>query len=162
MTEKCKESPRFVCNFGTYKLKIMPSGLLSAPSTFQCMVDITLRGSLLVEICPDDVGNLSPDILKHVGLLEEVFAVIPKSGIKLKLFKRFYVMPQVKLLGHSVAANGIQRDSEKIVVSKDAPVPKSTTVFRSFSKQRGYCRRFIQNSAETSSSPHVISSETKD
>lgn len=87
MAEHCKEKTTFVCRFGTFQFEVMPFGLMSAPSTFQRIMDQLVRDLRFVHVYLDDVVVFSKSVKEHVAHLIQVFRVIAESGLKLKIAK---------------------------------------------------------------------------
>ncbi len=72
MAESDKEKTAFTCRYGTYQFTVMPFGLMTAPGTFQRMMnsiffDLLDKG---VVIYLDDVLIYSRDIASHRVLLD--------------------------------------------------------------------------------------------
>ncbi len=72
MAEADKEKTAFTCRYGTYQFTVMPFGLMTAPGTFQRMMN-TIFFDLLdkgVVIYLDDVLIYSRDVASHRVLLD--------------------------------------------------------------------------------------------
>ena len=131
---------------------------MNAPSTFQRMMDYVFRDIPFVRVYLDDVVVFSDSMSSHVEHLLQVFEVIAKSGLKLKIEKCAFAQSQTKLLGHVVSAEGIAVDQEKISAIVETPEPRTVTEMRSFLGLAGYYRRFIPRFAEVSSVLHAVTS----
>ena len=161
MSETCKEMTTFVTRYGTFQFEVMPFGLMNAPSTFQRMMDVVLKGLEFVRVYIDDIVVFSKSMDDHISHLTDVFARLSDHNLKVKLSKCHFAQPQVKLLGHVINADGIHVDKDKIAVIKESPPPSSKTEIRSFLGLAGYYRRFIKNFAQTSSVLHAATSEKR-
>lgn len=158
MTQECKEKTTFVCRYGTFQFEVMPFGLMNAPSTFQRMMDYVFRDLLFVRVYLDDVVVFSDSMSSHVEHLFQVFEVMAKGGLKLKIEKCTFAQSQTKLLGHVVRAKGIAVDQGKISAVVHTPDPRTVTDMRSFLGLAGYYRRFIPRFAEVSAVLHAATS----
>lgn len=125
MAESDKEKTAFTCRYGTYQFTVMPFGLMTAPSTFQRMMnqiffDLLDKG---VVIYLDDVLIYSRDLASHRKLLDEVFTLLQKHKLYLKDSKCHLYLERVNFLGHVVDASGVSVESGKIDCVRDWPVP---------------------------------------
>ena len=77
----------FVCRYGTFQFEVMPFGLMNAPSTFQRMIDGAFKDLPFIRVYLDDVVVFSESLDVHVDHLLQVFELIARSGLKLKLAK---------------------------------------------------------------------------
>lgn len=72
------EKTAFTCRYGTFHWKVMPFGLMNAPSTFQRVMNRVffklLDHGVLIYL--DDVLIYSKDVDTHVALLKEVFSLL--------------------------------------------------------------------------------------
>lgn len=93
--------------------------------------------------------------------LEEVFLVIGKVGLKLKLSKCFSAEPQVKLFGHFVTAEEVSLYPEKISAIRNDPVLKTMNELCGLLRLRKYYRKFIWNFEKTSKILHADTSGNK-
>ena len=77
-----KEKTAFSTPFGLYQFRVMPFGLCNAPSTFQRLMELVLRG-LQWETCLvylDDIIIFSHTIEEHLQRLKEVFDRLREAG----------------------------------------------------------------------------------
>ena len=145
MTEEAKQKSAFVTPGGLFQFKCMPFGLCNAPSTFERLMEQVLAG-LQWQICLvylDDVIVYSRDFTEHVERLEIILKRISEAGLKLKPKKCHFFCEKVIYLGHTVSAEGIATDPEKVRAVQDWEVPKDLTDVRSFLGLCSYYRRFI-------------------
>ena len=120
MDETCKEKTTFVCKFGTYQFEVMPFGLKNSGGTFQRMMDNILVNESNVKCYVDDVVIHSDTAESHVKHLENVFALLLKHGLRIRLKKCSFMQPRVELLGHCIDKEGIHTDERKVQNIRDA------------------------------------------
>ena len=109
-----------------------------------------LQGLLYVSVLAylDDVIVFSNTLEEHLQHLEEVFQRLAAAGLKLKLSKCEFFMKQLQFLGHTVSAEGIQPDFDKIRVICEMPHPQCVKDVRAFLGMCGYYRRYVPNFAD--------------
>ncbi len=127
MTEADKEKTAFTCRYGTYQFTVMPFGLMTAPGTFQRMMnhiffDLLDKG---VVIYLDDVLIYSRDVASHRVLLDKVFALLAKHKLFLKDSKCHLYLERVPFLGHVVDASGVSVEQGKVDSVKSWPAPQN-------------------------------------
>ncbi len=147
LDEESKEKTAFIVENNLYQFKRMAMGLCNAPATFQRTMNFVLRDVLgkkaLVYL--DDVIIYSKTVEDHLKDIAEVFTLIQKAQLKLKLNKCQFFQTEVNYLEHIITSEGIAPDPAKIEKIKDYPVPKLVDKVRSFLGLAGYYRRFIPN-----------------
>ena len=93
----------------------MPFGLVNAPATFQCLMEVVLadlaRNACLVYL--DDILVVGNSLEQHNDNLKKVFTRIRQAWLKLKPKKCSFTQQKVKYLGHVVSEEGIYTDSKK-------------------------------------------------
>ena len=104
-----KEKTTFVTKYGLFHYTRMSFGLCNAPSTFQQVMEVALRGlqwkTLLVYI--NDVIIVSSTLDEHLVPLEEVLQRLQQHGLKVKLKKCSLLQKEVVFLGHLVNQEGV-------------------------------------------------------
>ena len=116
------EKTAFITNVGLYEMVNMPFRLCNAPSTYQRLVSIVLRG-LISRICLDDVIVFALRFTQHLEDLRAVFTRILGAGLKLKPSKCHLFRDEVLYLGHIINASGVSLDSANLRVLSTWPVP---------------------------------------
>lgn len=139
----------FTTGSDLFHFKVMPMGLRNAPSTFQRLMQLVLRGlhweSVLVYL--DDVivfGRTFEDKLRCLG---EVFGRLRTANLKLRPEKCFFFQKKVTFLGHVVSSEGVLPDPGNIAKVRDWPTPRNVTEVRAFLGLASYYRRFVKNFA---------------
>ena len=146
--ETCKEKTNFICKFGKYQFEVMSFGLKNSAAKFQRMMDNVLANVSNVKCYVDDVVIHSATEESHVMHLENVFALLLKHGLRIRLKKCSFMQPRVGLLGHCIDKGGIHTDGRKVQTIRDAHASRSRKVLRSFLGIASYYRRFIKNFAK--------------
>ena len=136
----------FVTKHGLFEYKTMPFGLCNAPSTFQRMMELILRGlqwkTCLVYL--DDVIVFSTSFQEHLERLTIILEKIREANLKLKPVKCSLFQKEVEFLGHVVSEQGIQPNERNIQKIVNWPEPKNVTETRQFLGLCSYYRRFIR------------------
>ena len=149
LSEKDQEKSAFVTHGGLYQYKVLPFGLCNAPSTFERLMEVVLRGlqfnSCLIYL--DDIIVFGPDFETHAARLEAVLTKLAAAGLKVKPRKCQLGRREVTFLGHIVRASGVSTDPDKIKSVAEWPVPASVGEVRSFLGLAGYYRTFVKDFA---------------
>lgn len=150
--EKDRYKTAFSTPFGKYEFVRMPFGLISAPSTFQRMVDMALNGlqGTILYAYIDDIIIFSKDIEEHNEKLVILFERLRKVGLKLQPSKCQFHLKNVTYLGHDISAAGVMPSKNKVIGAKNFPTPRNVKGVRALLGLSGYCRRFIDNFAKIS------------
>ena len=107
---------------GFYKCNRKPFGLTNAPATFHQLME-TCLGDLNLNWCIiylDDIVIFLNDLASHLERLEAVLQKLEQARLKLNSFKCELFCRQITYLGHSISAQGIVTNEEKIDAIKNA------------------------------------------
>ena len=150
MQEEDKPKTAFVCFKGLYEFNVLPFGLSAAPPVFQELMNKVLKPALnkYAFAYLDDIIIFSENFSQHIAHVQEIFSLLRKAGLKLKLSKCNFGVDKVKYLGHEISSRGITPDPEKIKVIKKLKRPYTVREARSFLGMAGYYRRFVKNFAD--------------
>lgn len=145
-----KELTAFRVAGGHYQFKRLPIGLCNAPATFQRLVNALFGGlrGLHLQAFLDDLCIASESWGKHVELLEQIFKIIVKAGLKLKAEKCIFGAREVTFLGHKITQNGLKPDPEKVRAITEMPRPTDVSGERRVLGAFGYYSKFIINFAQ--------------
>jgi hypothetical protein len=125
----------------------MSFGLTGAPHTFQKAMNSTLKHLLRKSILLffDDILVYSKSYEERLCHLDEVFQVLQKEQLIVKLSNCAFAKRKISYLGFVVGDKGVSSCPEKIKVVLEWPVPANVKELRSFLGLAGYYRKFIRN-----------------
>ena len=105
----------FSTDYGHYEWVVMPFGLTNAPSTFQRLMNETLRPFLgkFVQVYLDDIFIYSPNAQAHYHHVQLVLQALRKNKLIAKKKKCTFFFKEVRFLGLVISAQGIKTDPEK-------------------------------------------------
>ena len=136
----------------------MPFGLCNAPSTFERLMELVLRGlhwkSCLIYL--DDVIVFATSFRQSLERTGEILSRLLATGLKLKPCKCHLFQKQVSYLGHIVSEEGIATDPRKVEVVQNWPTPENVTELRSFLGLASYYRRYIHEFAHVARPLHKL------
>ena len=153
-----REKTAFTTGTGLYEFNVLPFGLCNAPSTFERLMEVVLRG-LQWNVCLiylDDVIIYSKGFDEHLDRLSRVLHALKGAGLKLKPKKCILARPEVTYLGHIVSSTGIATDPTKTQRVREWPTPCNLTDVRSFLGICSYYRKFIVNFAHIAEPLHRL------
>ena len=120
--------PEAVDGCSLWEWKVMPFGLINAPSTFQRAMSYALRGCEdYTAVYIDDVLIFSRTVEEHLVHLKHVFQCLQKQAYHIRLAKCKFMTNHVKFLGHILTDKGIQakenrqRDLDMFLPPFDTP-----------------------------------------
>ena len=139
--------------FGTFEFLVMNFGSTSAPAQFQRLIEGILRPLLggnngCVAVFLDDIIVYSNDAKQHEKHLRQVYRLLGKNRIFLRLEKCYFCNPKVKFLGWIIADGKMQADEEKLKVIHEWPTPETKTAVRSFAGYVNFFKKLIPEYAE--------------
>jgi hypothetical protein len=143
------EKTAFITPDGHYEYMKMPFGLVNAPSVFQRFVDKAL-GPLRYEqvlVYMDDLLLPSSSVEEGLQLLNQVFELLDKAGLKLNLKKCSFLKTEIEYLGHHIGSGGITPGMKKTAAVDNFKRPTSVHEVRQFLGLAGYFRKFIRGFA---------------
>ena len=142
---------------GRYEFKVMPFGLCNAPSTFQRLMQWTLRG--MNHFCNayiDDILVFSDTVEEHMEHLRLVFQHLQGVGIKLHPQKCSLGCSTVPYPGHVISAQGIFPDPAKVTAVEKFPAPTNVGSVREFLGLASYYGHFVPNFAREAGPLHML------
>ena len=100
-------------------------GLKSSPAQLQRMMELAMKGLSNVIVYFDDLLIHSKTHAEHRTHLQEVFARLRETNLKLKLIKCHFGCTNVDYLGFRLTPNGILPGADKLKCVRDALPPKN-------------------------------------
>ena len=124
----------------------MPFGLISAPSTFQRLMDEVLDGLHEFTVAYlDDILIHSQTWDQHMKHLDTVFTKLRKAGLNVKERKCTFASGSCVYLGHVVGNGSVKPMDCKVSAVKNFREPQTKKDVRSFLGLCGYYRKFVPN-----------------
>lgn len=150
MAEESKELTAFRAAGEVYQFKRLPFGLTNAPATFQRLINALFAGmkGMSPQVFLDDICLATKTWPEHLTLLDRVFKVIIKAGLKLKGSKCLFGSERITFLGHEISKEGLKPDGNKVKAIKELPSPIDVSGVRRVVGAFGYYRKFIPKFAE--------------
>lgn len=148
VAEESKHLTAFITPDGLYEYNRMPFGLANAPSVFQRVVNVMLKGTNNnnhVLAYMDDLLVPSKSIEDGLDRLEEVFIMLRNAKLTLNIEKCTFFQEEVEYLGYQISEQGIRPGVHKIEAVQKFPVPKNVHEVRQFVGLASYFRRFVKD-----------------
>ena len=144
LTEETKKKTAFVTADGKYQWNVVPFGLSTAISTFQCPMSKVLTGlNNFAFMYLDDALIFSKTYEEHLHHLCSVFKKFKKAGLKIKLSKCQFFKTHLHYLGHRISANGLEPFLEKLGVIKNLAPTRNVDKAHQILGLLGYYRSFV-------------------
>ena len=137
-----RDKTGFACEFGLFQWKRMPFGLCNATASFQrliahALIGVTKKYGNLVMCYVDDVVIATPALEDHIERLDEVFACMKRSGLKLQTFKVQDTQRFEKILGQDGGQTRHQTRSRCSRSSSNLEIAKNGTTI---DELPGFCK----------------------
>ena len=125
----------------------MPFGLCNAPGTFQrCMMSIfSYLAEEVMEIYIDDFTVYGSSFEQCLHNLGTVLQRCKDKNLALNWEKCHFMVTEGIVLGHMIAAAGLEVDQEKLSIISNLIPPTTVKGIRSFLGHAGFYRRFIRD-----------------
>ena len=132
---------------GLFKYNRLCFGVSYAPGIFKRAMKDLLRNIPGVFCYLDDVLLTADTEEEHYKLLVLVLSKLQAAGLRLRLDKCTFNVPQVTYLGYLIDKNGIHPIKEKVQTIVQAPAPINTTQLRAYLGLLNFYRRFLPQAA---------------
>ena len=144
LSDSAKPKTAFVVSgMGKFEFNRVPFGLAQVPAYFQRRINEVLTDCNFAMGYLDDIIILSKTKEEHLHHLEDIFELLPKAGLKLKLQKCSFFKKHIQYLGHLISDEGIQPLPEKLESIAKMPVPQNAKQVKQFLGLVGYYRKFV-------------------
>jgi hypothetical protein len=140
----------FNTRYGHFEFLVLPFGLTNAPATFQTLMNGIFQGELddIIVVYLDDILVFSASVEKHIEHLRRVFTVLRQHKLYAHPDKCEFFKSRIDFLGHTISADGIAMNRDKVQAVQDWPVLTSVPQLQSFLGFTGYYRRFVPDYAK--------------
>ena len=137
----------FRTRYGHYEYKVMPFGLVNAPSTFQAMMNTILREFLdhRVLVYLDDILIYSKSLEDYKALIKQVLAQLERHDLAISLKKSVFQVDTVEFLGYIVGKDGVTMSKKKVESILSWKAPRSVKDVQILIDFANLYRRFIEN-----------------
>src|SRR5688572_6827466 len=118
----------FITPFGQYEFRVMPFGLKQAPGWFQLLMNSVLQsviGRITAVYLDDIVIYIKTTFAQHVRDVCEVFDLLRKAILQIKIKKCKFFQRRIKFLGHEIDEDRIYTDREKVQAMQELPASKN-------------------------------------
>ncbi|GAA6110064.1 protein turtle homolog B-like [Tachysurus ichikawai] len=152
------EKTAFITASGLYEFFCLPFGLKNAAASFQRLMEQVLREhkNKCCMVYIDDIIVYSPDIQTHLHHLEQVFCSLHKAGLTLNLKKCKFICFSLDYLGHTITADGVKVNSDKVDALRTYPTPKSLKEVQRFLGLAAWYHRFIPDFSTKAAPLHAL------
>ena len=136
----------------------MPFGLTNADASFCHLMMMCIGDQQYVTLLfyLDDICIFVETADQMLDRIELMFSHLKEFNLKIKPKKSYFFQTSITFLGHTLSANGISPNPEKVNKDKDWPVPKTPKEVHSFVGLTSYYHRFIPNFAKWAGPLHAL------
>ena len=149
LSEKSKPLTAFTIHSGKFQWKVLPFGIGIGVQTFSFAINKAIGQ------CFDFAANYLDDIIvfsrtadDHLKHLEQVFAALQKTDLKIKASKCEFFKSHVCYLGFLIGESGIRCDKSKVEAINKITTPTSIEEVRHFNGMCSYYQKFIMHYSE--------------
>jgi len=149
MSDRARERSAFCTRRGLFEFTRMPFGLANAPSSF-CRLMHSVLHDLLYTICLcylDDIIVYAETPQELIEMLDVILTRLHEHGLKAKASNCVLFKSPIDFLGHTVSAEGIEPQTEKLAAIRDWPTPRCLRDVRAFFGLASYYRKFVKDFA---------------
>ncbi|KAJ8336302.1 hypothetical protein SKAU_G00396450 [Synaphobranchus kaupii] len=151
---KLDEESSKLCTFNTpigrYRFKRLPFGISSASEVFQRAVAQMIEGLEGVVNIIDDLLVWGDTSEQHDERLIKLLQRTDENGLRFNKSKCKFRRTEVKYIGHTLSADGLKPDEEKIRAIVQIPPPADKQALMRFMGMIQYLAKFIPNLSEIS------------
>ena len=142
-----RDKTAFVTPDGQYQFKVLPFGMVNAPSLFTRMMRSLLDGIPNVVHYIDDILIFSSSWEEHVQDVRRVLTALRAAHLTAKPTKCHFGCNKVEFLGHMIGEGKISPTQEGVEKVLKAARPTTKKEVRAFIGLVAYYRKFIPNMA---------------
>ena len=145
-----------VQNLGQFQWTRTSQGLHSAPSQYQRLMELTVKGLNNVIVYIDDLLVHNSEHDQHRLSLEQLFLRLRQANLKLNLPKCNFGSDNVTYLGFRLTPQGILPGTDKLAAVANAAPPTNVHQVRQFLGLANFFRTHIRNFSLISSPLNVL------
>ena len=134
----------FITPSGRFCFRRLPFGITSAPEIFRKRMANLLKDQEGVAAIQDDIIVFGRSVAEHDARLQQVFATIDKSGLKLNEKKCEIRKPKICYFRNVVSEEGMSPDPDKVKAIQDLPA-HNVPELRQVLGMINYLGRFLPN-----------------
>ena len=124
-------------------------GLCNSPSIFQEKMSELFIGLDRVSVYIDDLLNVTKGSwTEHLSVLEEMFTLLQKAGLKVNASKSCFGAHKFNYLGYHVTRDGVMPIPKKVEAIQSLAVPKTRKQLRQFIGMINFYRDMWQKRSE--------------
>ncbi|KAG2938032.1 hypothetical protein PC115_g3917 [Phytophthora cactorum] len=133
-----------------YEYLVLPMGVSNAPATMHRLTTSLFKNLVHTRSFYDDIYMFtkSKNIKEYLQALRDVFEILKKNKLYVKLAKCVFCAEEIPCLGDFIGRNGVRIDPDKAQTIRDWPVPRTQEQLYSFLGLTGYVQRFCEQYAE--------------
>ena len=148
-----QEKTAFITETGKlYQWKRMAFGFVNAPAVFQRCMNQMFQHLDFVIVYIDDIIICSKTEEEHAEHLKQVFEVLKKWNLKLRIEKCMFFQQEIKYLGIWITPNGIKADQGYIDQVLKFKVPENSKEVERYLGMIMWLGRFIPNLSKLTAS----------
>lgn len=149
-----------LCTFNTpigrYRFQRLPFGISSASELFQRAVAQMIEGLDGVVNIIDDLPVWGDSTEQHDERLLNLLKRADENGLRFNKAKCKFRVAEVKYIGHTLHADGLRPDEEKICAITQMPTPESKQALMRFIGMVQYLAKLIPNLSEISAPLRIL------
>ena len=149
LDDSSKEKASFVIAdpASQWQFKRLVMGLSNSAPCFQRLLTQVLQPAIgkSVFLYQDDVLIYSETEEEHIQHIREVFELLRKANLKMKLKKCEFFKESINYLGHIISNEGVKPDPAKVEKIVNLPRPRNTKEVRALVGCASYYRRLIKD-----------------
>ena len=135
----------FITPFGRYCFERVPMGISLDPEVFKTKMKEILEGLDRCEAIVEDTIVYGCREEEHDRRLNAVLTRIEESGLNLNKTKYHFKQKEVKYYGHTISADGVRPDQDKVKAITETPPPTSVTTLRTVCGMFSYLSKSVPN-----------------
>jgi hypothetical protein len=149
LTDAAKKICTITTPFGKYEYNRLPMGVCISPDIFQERMSTLMDDLKSVRVYIDDLLIVtSGSFEEHMVKVDEVMKRLHDAGLKCKIDKCKFAVPEVEYLGYIITREGVKPDPKKIKAIIDLERPRDKKQVRQFLGMVQYYRDLWPNRSE--------------